>query len=61
MLFQSSTFNIDNLTENRLEATVFGHPRENYKIKTEIKAATYHALKIEETEDGFVAEVIFDV
>lgn len=30
-------------------------------IKSEVKAATYHQLKIERKEDFFVAEVIFDV
>jgi len=30
-------------------------------LKTEIKAVTYHGLKIEETEEGFEAKVIFDV
>jgi SHS2 domain-containing protein len=31
------------------------------KIKMEVKAATYHNLKIEKTDKGWVAEVIFDV
>jgi SHS2 domain-containing protein len=33
----------------------------DYKINTEIKAATYHELKIEETKAGWLAEIIFDV
>ena len=46
-----------------LKSTVLGqnfNPYEN-KINMEIKAATYHNLKIEKKDDGFVAEVIFDV
>jgi len=34
---------------------------ENNKLKREIKAATYHDLKVEENDGGYVAEVIFDV
>jgi len=30
-------------------------------LKTEIKAVTYHELKIEETNGGFSASIIFDV
>jgi SHS2 domain-containing protein len=31
------------------------------RLKTEIKAVTYHGLRIEETADGLRAEVIFDL
>ena len=31
------------------------------KLLREIKAATYHSLKVEEIDTGYVAEVIFDV
>lgn len=34
---------------------------ENIRIKREIKAATYHDLKVEENDNGYVAEVIFDI
>ena len=34
---------------------------ENNELKREIKAATYHDLKVEENDRGYVAEVIFDV
>ncbi|MBM3251739.1 MAG: archease [Candidatus Omnitrophica bacterium] len=54
-------FKINKLTDNQLEAVASGFPRENYKIKTEIKAATYHELKIEKTNSGWQAEIIFDV
>ncbi|KPK97251.1 MAG: hypothetical protein AMJ95_10100 [Omnitrophica WOR_2 bacterium SM23_72] len=54
-------FKIKTLENNRLEALVFGRPLENFQINTEIKAATYHELKLEKTESGWLAEVIFDV
>lgn len=49
------------LNENHLEAIASGCPVKNYKINTEIKAATYHELKIEKILSGWQAEVIFDV
>jgi len=52
---------IHKLDKNNLEAEVFGEDIKNYKINTEIKAATYHELKLEETESEWIAEVIFDV
>ena len=54
-------FKINKLKENSLEATVVGRDIKNYKINTEVKAATYHALKLEEALSGWQAEVIFDV
>lgn len=54
-------FNIHNLDENNLEATVTGSNFKNYKVNTEIKAATYHQLKLKNDESGWQAEVIFDV
>ncbi|MFH1458603.1 MAG: archease [Candidatus Omnitrophota bacterium] len=52
---------IHKLDKNSLEVEVFGEDIKIYKINTEIKAATYHELKLEETESGWIAEVIFDV
>jgi SHS2 domain-containing protein len=46
-----------------LNAVVAGtdfNPYDN-KIDKEIKAATYHGLKIEQTDNGYAAEIIFDV
>jgi SHS2 domain-containing protein len=56
-----SDFKITKLHNNNLEALVSGRGIDNYKINTEIKAATYHQLKIERKECGWQAEVIFDV
>ncbi len=54
-------FKIDKLDRNNLKAIAMGEDIKNYKVNTEIKAATYHALKLEHAEDKWSAEVIFDV
>ncbi len=54
-------FQINKLSENNLEAIAIGSDINNYKINSEIKAATYHELHIEKTNSGWQAEVIFDV
>ncbi|MDP2941166.1 MAG: archease [Candidatus Omnitrophota bacterium] len=56
-----SDFQIKNLDQHRLQAVAAGSSIKNYRINTEIKAATYHQLKIERSKGGWVAEVIFDV
>ena len=56
-----SDFKINKLDENNLQAVAVGDSIKNCKVNTEIKAATYHQLKIEETKFGWQAEVIFDV
>jgi SHS2 domain-containing protein len=54
-------FEFKNLNERNLGASVGGGNLKEYKINSEIKAATYHGLKIEKTKIGWQAEVIFDV
>ena len=56
-----SDFKIKKLDKNNLEAEAKGIDIKNYKVNTEIKAATYHELKIEDKGDFWQAEVIFDV
>lgn len=56
-----SAFRINKLDGNNLEAEVSGKSMTNYKVNTEIKAATYHQLRLEQTKKGWLAEVIFDV
>lgn len=56
-----SDFQIHKLDKNNLEATILGEYIRNYKVNTEIKAATYHELKLEKINSGWQAEVIFDV
>ena len=56
-------FQIEEIDDMRVKATVSGrHVGENRnRLKTEIKAVTYHELKIEEKDSNFVATIIFDV
>lgn len=56
-------FDIEELNETHLKAKASGrHIGENRnRLKTEIKAVTYHELKIEEKQGNFSATVIFDV
>lgn len=54
-------FRIDKLDDNNLEAEVSAAAMSDYKVNVEIKAATYHQLKLEQTKKGWIAEVIFDV
>lgn len=56
-----SKFLIKKIDRNRLEAAVIGSPMEGYKVNVEVKAATYHQLKLQESESGWQAEVILDV
>lgn len=52
---------INGLQDNAIEAVVTGSDIKNYKVNTEIKAATYHELKVERSPAGWLAEVILDV
>ena len=56
-----SDFRINKIDSAILEAEAIGGNIANYKVNTEIKAATYHQLKLEETKTGWQAEIIFDV
>jgi len=54
-------FQIGRLENNILEADVSGWQAKDCRINTEIKAATYHGLKIWQDSGFWRAEVIFDV
>ncbi len=56
-----SDFKIKKLDKKNIEAIAQGEDIKNYKVNTEIKAATYHQLQIKDTGSGWQAEVIFDV
>jgi SHS2 domain-containing protein len=56
-----SAFKIPRLDKNNLEAVLIGGDIKNYRVNTEIKAATYHQLKLKQEESGWQAEVILDV
>jgi len=52
---------INKLEGASLEAVAVGSAVSNYKVNTEIKAATYHQLKVAPIPGGWLAEVILDV
>jgi len=54
-------FKVKKFSETSLDAEVSGSDISGYKGIKEIKAATYHGLKIEKQKQGWLAEVIFDV
>ena len=56
-----SDFTFRKLDEHNLEAVAMGEDIKNYKVNTEIKAATYHELKLAQAKTGWQAEVILDV
>ncbi|MDP8230451.1 MAG: archease [Candidatus Gorgyraea atricola] len=58
-----SSFNIRELEKNRLVAESSGEKiaPENTDLQTEIKAVTFHDLKIEKNNAGFTCKIIFDV
>lgn len=55
-------FNILDVDQDRLKAEVRGEPYDpaRHEFFTEIKAATYHQLKIEKVNDRWKAQIIFD-
>jgi SHS2 domain-containing protein len=55
-------FDITSLTENRLQARVYGEKVDmsRHRLKTAVKGATYHLLKVGR-EDGYRIQVILDV
>ena len=70
LLFRSSVdhvvykeFSFDAISEKKLTATLRGEKfnPEKQVLKKEIKAVTYHALKVQKTKEGWVGEVIFDI
>ena len=56
-------FDIEELTDCGIKAKASGRlvGENRNRLKTEIKAATYHNLKIKETGAGYEVEIIFDV
>ncbi|MFH1093989.1 MAG: archease [Candidatus Omnitrophota bacterium] len=54
-------FKINKIEETSIEAVAFGEGIAGYKVKTEIKAVTYHELEVKRTASGWQAKVIFDV
>lgn len=58
-----SEFNIKELDPKHIEAETRGkHVGDNRsRLKSEVKAATFHDLKIEKSQDGYSVQIIFDV
>jgi len=54
-------FAINKISETHIEAAVAAADIKSYKVNTEIKAATYHELKVQQINGSWQAEVIFDV
>ncbi len=54
-------FKIKKLDAHNLEAVVSGADSSGYAMNKEIKAATYHELKVRKSSAGWQAEVILDV
>jgi SHS2 domain-containing protein len=52
-----------NLSNKRLTANVIVEPfdKKKHMLKTEIKAVTYHLVKVEKIKTGWKARIIFDV
>ena len=55
--------NVESVTGTHLSASVRGgqYDPARHEVLTEIKAATYHMLSVEQCEDGWEEKVIFDV
>ncbi len=56
-------FEISEISDTRVRATCFGEliDASRHELRTGVKAATYHALKIDHGVDGYKARVIFDL
>ncbi|MBM4031875.1 MAG: archease [Planctomycetes bacterium] len=56
-------FDFHEATPTRLRATCHGEPFDpaRHQGGAEIKAVTYHAFKVAQTPEGWLAEVLFDV
>lgn len=61
--FVPKVFVVDELTEDKVRATVHGEPVDPTKhhFRLDVKAATYHAVQVSKENSGWMARVIFDV
>jgi SHS2 domain-containing protein len=52
-----------NVRDDGLTGIAWGEPLDNnrHQLAHEVKAITYHGLKVEQTTDGWLAEVIVDI
>jgi SHS2 domain-containing protein len=51
------------IDETGLKGMAWGEPldRERHELAHEVKAITYHGLRVEQSGDGYLAEVIVDI
>lgn len=51
------------IADGRLDAHCRGEPLDpsRHQLEHEVKAITYHGLRVEQTSDGWLAEVIVDI
>ncbi len=56
-------FEISQVDQQHIVARVFGEPidQDRHELYTEIKAVTYHELKVVEADQVWIARVLFDV
>jgi len=56
-------FDVQSLSNTRLKVTCYGEKIDSsrHRIKTGVKAATYHMLRIDKDNKGYKAQVIFDI
>ena len=59
VLFKS--FDILKVSETHIDANISGEQISAHTISNDIKAATYHNMKIEKTTAGYKTQIIFDV
>lgn len=52
---------IERFGDTILHGRLCGEPAKGHRLKTEIKAVTYHRLKVEKRRGRWIAEVILDV
>jgi len=57
------TFQVESVGKDGLRARVVGEPfqKETHVIKTEIKAVTYHQIRVAREKGGWRARIIFDL
>ena len=56
-------FEINELSNNQLRATCFGEEIKpgQHRLKREIKAATYHMLRLNKEDGNYKVQIIFDI
>jgi protein archease len=60
LLFSRFTVHVD---DTGLTGTAWGEPLDcdRHVLDHEVKAVTYHGLRVEQTDDGWLAEIIVDI